>query len=138
MTSRKDKQAKAEYDRQYYASHSEESKMRSRKRYETYPAYYNERNTTRRQELRNFIQQQKIGKSCMRCGNADFRVLDFHHLDKDEKDSGLGQAVSKNWGKERILREIAKCQVLCANCHRIFHWEERQGASPALTSTVTG
>jgi len=91
------------------------------------------------QELREFLQQQKIGLACKRCGNSDFRVLDFHHLDKDGKEGSLGKAVSENWSKKRILQEIAKCEVLCANCHRILHWEERYSdASSVPCSTAKG
>jgi len=111
--------------RKSYQNNKEKEKVRMHKQYQDNPAYFNDRNVMKRQELREFLQQQKQGRACIRCGNSDCRVLDFHHLDKDEKDGGLGQAVARNWSKERILREIAKCEVLCANCHRILHWEER-------------
>jgi hypothetical protein len=100
---------RAAYNKQYYRENA---------------AYFKDNARRRAHEIRDFIRQQKEGLSCKRCGNTDIRVLDFHHLDKDGKDGGLSYAKSKGWSKERILREIAKCEVLCANCHRIVHWEE--------------
>jgi hypothetical protein len=48
--------------------------------------------------------------------------LDFHHADPAEKDIDPAQAVSlKGWSIDRIRAEIAKCAVLCANCHRKAH-----------------
>jgi uncharacterized Rmd1/YagE family protein len=116
--------------RKSYQTNIEQEKARMYKQYQDNPGYFNDRNAVRRQELREFLQEQKMGRVCARCGNSDFRVLDFHHLDRDGKEGGLSQAVAKNWGKERILREIDKCEVLCANCHRILHWEERNNARP--------
>jgi hypothetical protein len=98
-----------EYFRQYYQDNSN---------------YFKEHTRRREQEIKEFIRQQKAGLSCKHCGNTDIRVLDFHHLDKHTKEVGLSGIARKGWSNERILREIAKCEVLCANCHRILHWEE--------------
>ena len=92
--------------------------------YQENTAYYKESARKREQEIKEFIRQQKVGLSCQHCGNTDIRVLDFHHIDKDTKEISVSQIVYKGWGKERILREIAKCEVLCANCHSIVHWVE--------------
>jgi hypothetical protein len=134
----KDREKKRIRDRRWYHEHPEQWEGRSRKQYEKNPEYYNDRNAQRRQMLRELIQQQKIGRKCVRCGIDDPRVLDFHHRDKSTKGGGIGNAVSQNWSAERILQEITKCDTLCANCHRILHLEERNGARPAPTSTVGG
>ena len=51
----------------------------------------------------------------MDCGESDPLVLEFDHL----RDKSF--AISRGWadrGWESILREIEKCEVVCANCHR--------------------
>ena len=105
-------------------------------------AYFVRKDKERRQRTREFLQAQKVGKACRNCGNTDFRVLDFHHLDPTIKEGGLSHAVSSNWSKQRIAQEIAKCELLCANCHRILHWEERNGDTadgvPVPGSTIGG
>lgn len=59
------------------------------------------------------------GDCCSACGNKYPDVVyDFHHLDPSEKDFNIGQ--SRNWSK--IEKELAKCVMLCANCHRIEHF----------------
>jgi hypothetical protein len=51
------------------------------------------------------------------CGETDPVVLDFDHLDPAGKSFNIGSSLSyRNW--ERILGEIKKCEVVCANCHR--------------------
>lgn len=45
-------------------------------------------------------------------------VYDFHHLDPSQKDFNIGS--SRNWSK--IEKELSKCVMLCANCHRIRHF----------------
>ena len=94
--------------------------------YRDNPAYFKERARRREQEIQEFIQQQRVGLSCIRCGNTDIRVLDFHHVDKNSKEISIARIVYRGWSNERILQEIAKCEALCANCHRILHCEERQ------------
>lgn len=64
--------------------------------------------------------------SCVECGNDDFRVLEFDHLDPACKSFNVSEGLQKGFAFAKIEAEIDKCQVLCANCHRIKTYEERQ------------
>ena len=80
----------------------------------------------RREELRIWWRELKSTKSCVRCGERHPACLHFHHRDPSSKDIDLGSVLHRNWSKERILKEIAKCDVLCANCHFKLHYDERR------------
>lgn len=67
----------------------------------------------------------KEGRSCEQCGESHPACLDFHHRDPSKKEFDLGMVKRKQFAKQRVLDEIAKCAVLCSNCHRKLHWEER-------------
>jgi hypothetical protein len=56
---------------------------------------------------------------CVDCGAADLRVLDFDHRERAVKRVGIGVMLSGGWSWQAMLAEIAKCDVRCANCHRI-------------------
>ena len=61
---------------------------------------------------------------CSHCGENNYIVIEFHHLDPAQKDFGVSMDKipsenSKN--KEKFMEEIKKCIPLCANCHRIEH-----------------
>lgn len=73
----------------------------------------------------DWINQQKEEKGCMRCGIKDPRVLDFHHVNGKDKLFGIG-GFRRAVGFEQIKKEIEKCEVVCANCHRIVHDEQRR------------
>tara|TARA_R110000823_G_scaffold239366_1_gene364586 strand:+ start:59 stop:622 length:564 start_codon:yes stop_codon:yes gene_type:complete len=63
-----------------------------------------------------------FGGVCACCEiNGPSCIMDFHHLDPDEKEFGFGaiRANIKSWGK--IAKEVRKCVMLCANCHRKHH-----------------
>ncbi len=77
--------------------------------------------TQRRREVAEWFSAVKTTFSCVRCGEDDPACLDFHHRDPNEKDEALGRASTHGWSKARILKEISKCVVLCANCHRKLH-----------------
>ncbi len=62
---------------------------------------------------------------CCQCGMADIRVLDFHHRVPEQKTMGVSQMLVFNVSVGVLLEEIEKCDVLCSNCHRILHAEER-------------
>lgn len=42
-----------------------------------------------------------------------------------ESELGIAQAARNGWGLERLKVEMEKCEVLCSNCHRKLHYEER-------------
>lgn len=77
---------------------------------------------TRKRESKKFIDSFKT--ECSECGEKHPATLEFHHLDSTEKEFEISQAVGYDY--KRIEKEIAKCIILCSNCHRIVHWEERQ------------
>lgn len=71
-----------------------------------------------------WLNEYKIKRGCSRCGITDPRVLDFHHKKGEDKLFTIG-GFRRAVGFERIKNEVAKCEVLCANCHRITHEEDR-------------
>lgn len=55
--------------------------------------------------------------SCMDCGTTDWEVLEFDHRDPKTKRDDIGKLMTR--GSITILRaEIAKCDIVCSNCHR--------------------
>ncbi len=67
--------------------------------------------------IKTFINTFK--KECLHCGfNKNPIALDFHHLDKKTKFFRISQT-SVKIDEKTLVEEMAKCIVLCANCHRI-------------------
>ncbi len=57
---------------------------------------------------------------CMDCGvRYPFYVMDFDHRDRHAKILNLSAMVKRNWSLEKIKNEVNKCDIVCANCHRI-------------------
>jgi hypothetical protein len=93
------------YNASYYQSHAEKYK---RCRRENQPRYRQER----RELLLEFLQ----GKSCADCGERDPVVLEFDHV-RGTKHGDIGTMLS-HYCWDRIMAEVAKCVIRCANCHR--------------------
>jgi hypothetical protein len=79
----------------------------------------------RQSEIRQWIFELTATLKFSRCPETHIAVIDFHHKDPTKKDIGLSKVAKWGWSKERILKEIEKCIVLCSNCHRKLHWEEK-------------
>ncbi|MCW1887974.1 MAG: HNH endonuclease [Candidatus Moranbacteria bacterium] len=73
----------------------------------------------RRKAMRQKAIEYKGGK-CTRCGyKRCFDALEFHHID-GRKDFGISQdGLTRSWA--RIEKELEKCILICANCHREEH-----------------
>ena len=56
---------------------------------------------------------------CVDCQESDPRVLEFDHRDPATKRAPVSVLVAEGYGLDAIAQEIAKCDVRCANCHRI-------------------
>ena len=61
-----------------------------------------------------------LGGVCKDCDLKDecVDIYDFHHLDPNEKDFAIGK---NNSNFNKIKKELDKCILLCANCHRRRH-----------------
>ena len=70
-----------------------------------------------RVEKREYVNNYKLERGCSVCGyNKCAAALDLDHVDRRQKKFALSAAQRKSW--EAINEELAKCVVLCANCHR--------------------
>lgn len=84
------------------------------------------RNYERVKSHRQKVKEKAIsykGNHCEKCGYDKCSwAFDFHHLDKNKKDFTLSSCLTLSWDK--IKKELDKCIMICANCHRELHYEE--------------
>ena len=70
-----------------------------------------------KQQFKSRLQKIKEDSGCVDCGVCNHIVLDFDHL-KDKK-YNISRMIHDGFSWAAIKKEIAKCEVVCANCHRI-------------------
>jgi len=64
------------------------------------------------------------GGKCARCGyNKCMAAMDFHHIDLSKKERQVSDILGGAWEKSK--KELDKCILLCANCHRELHYVEK-------------
>lgn len=65
-----------------------------------------------------------MGGKCQDCGYSKCTAaLDFHYLDPKTKDKDIKTLTKGCWDK--VLIELKKCVLICANCHRERHWNQK-------------
>ena len=105
--------ATAEYHRNWYHAHRDVERKRRKIRTAKY-----------RKFVTRVAEEIKLILGCKQCGyDKHPRALDFHHRDRSQKLFAVSSF--KCVGLKRVLAEIEKCDVLCANCHRIHTHNER-------------
>ena len=78
----------------------------------------NESSARRRKKYADFISDYKLENGCEICGyNEHSCALQFDHIDPSEKLFDVSRGRDYPW--KVFLAEIAKCRVLCANCHAV-------------------
>lgn len=93
-----------------------------REHYQKYKLLYRLRARDRRKKTRHDLQTKMLsylsGKSCLVCGESDPIVLEFDHINPSEKSFGIAGGIRLGYSWEKIVSEIEKCRILCANCHK--------------------
>ena len=72
----------------------------------------------------------KASLSCTVCGFKHPAVIDFHHVDPSTKTAAV-HAFIQDGRFAAAYEEVKKCVALCANCHRIHHYNEHQATKTA-------
>ena len=99
-----------EYSRKHYLKTQKETIQRTREN---------------KAQLKAEWQAYKSSLKCIKCGFNHIAALDFHHEDPSTKEHNVNRLIS-NKQFTKAYEEIQKCIVLCANCHRIHHYEEKK------------
>lgn len=64
-----------------------------------------------------------LGGECEHChiklNDTNYAIFDFHHKDPNTKEYSWTKL--RLFSDSRIRKELSKCQLLCANCHRLVH-----------------
>lgn len=80
----------------------------------------------RKAAIREALKNLKLERGCTDCGFRDhFAALQFDHLPEHVKSFALNRPATSSWAT--VQREIAKCDVVCANCHAVRTYERRYG-----------
>ncbi len=107
----------------YKDPYDERNRAARRRHYEKNKAVYQQRARDRDERLRQIsIEARQV--PCFDCGvHYPYYVMDFDHRGDQPKVDGLNQMVRKGVGEQKLRDEMAKCDVVCANCHRQRTWE---------------
>jgi hypothetical protein len=105
--------------------------MPDNRKYSDRAEYLKKAVAKRRTKVKKMAVEYKGGK-CESCKyDKCIEALDFHHLDPKTKSFGISAGgFSRSW--QSIKDEADKCVLLCANCHREIHSENRQHAKSNL------
>lgn len=80
----------------------------------------------KRDAAQEFIYGYLSESVCADCGEYDFSVLTFDHV-RGEKKTEVSAMVSQGYSIEAIMDEIAKCDIVCFNCHMRREQQRRSG-----------
>jgi hypothetical protein len=98
---------------------------------EKYKSKGRQRVLERREAAREMVIAIKTGNPCMDCGESFHHVaMDFDHRTGEDKRAQVSHLQKHGASIDVILAEIAKCDLVCANCHRVRTYNRHQGFEP--------
>jgi HNH endonuclease len=109
---RKEKGQRHNYCRPCHSEYHREHYLANKQRYITQAA---EHKRKARIEQTKLLLEYFKQHPCVDCGETDAVVLEFDHI--RDKSFAIGTALT-SYGWDKIVAEIEKCEVVCANCHR--------------------
>jgi hypothetical protein len=98
------------YNREYYQRNRNQLLEKQR-----------EKNRRFAESRRKWLVEYKKTLECVRCGENHPATLTFHHKEGTDKIFEIGNAIVLGVSLKRLIAEITKCEVLCANCHAKEH-----------------
>lgn len=96
----------------YFSQHYQNNK-------EYYKSKVDSNRFSLKERNREFIREYLKNNPCIDCGNSDVRVLQFDHKELKNADPNRKRFSEIMTSRPKIIEEIAKCDVRCANCHMI-------------------
>ncbi len=107
----------AEYRRQHYEANKEKYKAKARQ-------WNHENSYDYRADMRRYVFEYLLKHPCVDCGETNPIVLEFDHV-RGKKKEAISIMLSSMVTFDRLQAEIDKCDVRCANCHRMKTAQER-------------
>jgi chorismate-pyruvate lyase len=93
-----------------------------REHYRNNKKYYidkaHKRNIEIRQKSLSYIGSFLRSHRCVDCGETDILVLEFDHKTRSDKYKEISRLIKTRGSLKRLVEEMSKCEVRCANCHR--------------------
>ena len=102
----KNREYRLKYRKEWYSKNKESEKEHVKRR---------------KLEIKKWFKNYKGSLSCLRCSENHVATLEFHHKSRKNKDRAISIMVNDGCSIKRILEEMKKCELLCANCHRKIH-----------------
>lgn len=84
--------------------------------------YYIEKARVRNKMIKDigtsYLGPYLLSHPCVDCGEKDILVLEFDHRDRTKKISEIRNIIQRGGTLDKVKKEVEKCDVRCANCHR--------------------
>lgn len=96
--------------------------VRTQKYRKKNPEKWRQYDRNRNEKVKSIINEWKQ-QGCQKCGETRVWVLDCHHISPSIKEYAIGDIAH---GPNKVKNELKKCIPLCSNCHRDFHYQEKE------------
>lgn len=107
-------------------------KIADKKWFDENPSVWKSGNSKRNEKIKEIIFEFRdyLGGECKKCGENRKHLLDFHHKNPTLKENIISHILVYYGYNEKAIKkakeEVDKCILLCSNCHRDFHYLEKE------------